>query len=126
VLQQSFLASRSDQLFHTLGFSDDDAAAGRGEAIVTAALVVFLRRRTIATFLNDPVGEQSLDDGVESAGAEPDVSIGLLLDIFQDGVAMLLAIAEGEQDLKHSGGQDDVGRLTGRAHLRILQGCLSG
>ena|ERR1700683_5143437 len=102
-LEKMFLTRGSDEPFHSLRFLDGNLPTRWSKPIVTAPLVVFFRRWPMPALLDRAVNQKALDDGIQSTGAEPHVTIGLILNFFQDGVAMLLTIPQGQQDLKHGG-----------------------
>src|SRR2546427_6158462 len=99
--QQVFLARGRYQTFHAFRLADRRFAAGWSYAVIAAPLIVFLGRRTVAALFDQPFVQQPLDDRVQRASAEPYVTAALLLDIFQNRVAVFLVIAQCQQHLEH-------------------------
>ena len=71
------------------------------QAVIAAALVVVLRRGPGPHLHDQALRQQALDDAVQRAGAELDFAGSLLLDLFQDRVAMLVAVGQGKQHVEH-------------------------
>src|ERR1700722_11087091 len=62
----------------------------------------------------DPAGfEQSLDGGVKRRRADRDFAIGKFTRLLHDGVAMLVAVGECEQDKEGRGGKRKIGAIHG-------------
>jgi hypothetical protein len=73
--------------------------AESGEAVVAAALVV-----GEAGFEDEAAGEEAVDGAVERAGTHGDVLAGFE----HDGVAVLFAVGEGEEDGEDGGGEGEM------------------
>src|SRR6266404_3472219 len=108
--QQPLVPRRDDQPLHPLRFGYSYLTAERRQSVVAPPLVVLVGGRPIARFLEDALDQQPLDHGVERARAEADLAVGLVLDFLQNGVAVLFAIAQREQYLKHRRGEWYHGR----------------
>ena len=76
------------------------AAAGFGDAVVTAAFVVKCGVGAFVGLLNESRRQHSLQAAIKRAGAELKVAIGLTGDVLHDAVTVLFARDEGEQNVE--------------------------
>src|SRR6266498_4798530 len=87
---QPLCARRSQQVFHALCFGNRNLLSEGSQAIVPPALVVCAG--PFIEFFDQAVIEQTLENGVQRTGAEPDLSFSTVLDFLQYGVAMHVAV----------------------------------
>ena len=78
---------------------------GGGDPVVAAALVVERGVGTLVALLDQAVGEHALDRAVERARAHAHGAVGELLDPLHERVAVLLTVAERQQQVEHRRGQ---------------------
>ena len=94
-------------------FTGAGAGAVGRDPVVATTLVVELRVGTLGGLLDEAVGEHALDRAVEGPGAHADGAVGELFDAAHDGVAVLFAVTEREQDVEDRRGEGLVAGLTG-------------
>src|SRR5687768_7368728 len=82
------------------GFRFSHTPAQWRQAVVAPTVVVVCRIGSFAQLLDQLGLEQPLDHRIEGAGTQPDPSVRPFSDVLQDGVAMALAISEGDEDVK--------------------------
>jgi hypothetical protein len=88
----------------TLG--SEDAAAKAGHPIISAALVAFSGGTAEGLF--DQVGiDQPLESSVEGGGPEADFAARSLEDFLHDGVAVLVLVREGKENVEPVGLQGE-------------------
>src|SRR6185295_11979989 len=69
-----------------------------GQTVIAPPFVVI--NRTLVEFLNESITQESLDNRVKRTRAEPDLSLRPVFDFFKDGVAVHIAISDGEPDME--------------------------
>src|SRR5690242_11216083 len=102
--------------FHALCFGNGYFATEFSEAVVTPALVIERKFGTASGFGDESRGLEASQVAVEGARAETDLVVGAAGDFLENGVAVLVAVGESDEDLKHRGseGQERVrGFLSG-------------
>ena len=98
-MANALVAGAGDGLLKARGFCGEGLAAGGGEPVVAAALVV-----GDPGFGDEGGGEEAVDGAVERSRAHGDVMASFL----HDGVAVLFAVGEREED-----GEDGWGERNG-------------
>lgn len=93
---------REDEL-EMARFFERDPAAGFGDAVVAAALVIAIGIGTLAKFLNEAGFEQTLDGAIERAGAELNFARRALGDFLHDGVAVAFAFSKRDENVEAIG-----------------------
>src|SRR5690242_10955036 len=98
--RESARARELEHLRQTAGFRLRGRCAHRREAIVTAPLVVVLRRRTLPYFADQALLEQSLDRPIQRARAEFQRAAGPLGDVLHDRVAVAVPVSQRDEDVE--------------------------
>ena len=80
---------------------DRDGLPQCGELVIAPARVVKLGVSPPLGTLDELIGQQPFDGGVESPRAQDDRLGGTPFDLLDDRVAMTLAVGEGEEDMKY-------------------------
>jgi hypothetical protein len=95
------LACDVQERAETIDFLFERVATGAGELVVTTARIADVRR---GFHVHYPTRfHQPLQRAIDRAGAEPELTVGLTLDVFENRVAMPLAAGEREQHMQNGG-----------------------
>src|SRR5205814_1402101 len=115
-------ACEANQLGETPRLGAGHRGRERRQAIVPPPLVVERARRTPVRFDDEPLLEHAMDGPVQGAGAKFELTIGARFDVLDDGIAMPVAIGEGEEDMKRDRGERQQGvDVSGReAHTTTI------
>jgi hypothetical protein len=100
-------AGVGEKLFEVAGFFHGGAAAGFGEAVVAAALVVVLGVGALFEFFDEILFEEAFDGAVEGAGTEADFAGGAFGDFLHDGIAVAVAVGESYENVKGVSGEEE-------------------
>lgn len=107
-------AGVGEKFFEMASFFHGGAAAGFGEAVVAAAFVVVFGIGALFEFFDEVLFEEALDSTVEGAGAKADLAGGTFSDFLHDGIAVAVAIGEGDENVKGVTGKKE------RAHRQTI------
>lgn len=86
--------------FETLHLGGGDVATEARETIVAPALIIERRIGPFVRFRDQAVGQQSPKHRVEAAGANLHISARAAAHLFDNGIAMLIAVGKRHQDVK--------------------------
>jgi hypothetical protein len=98
-----------EELLEMAGFFLSGAASCASDAVIAAADVVMLGIGTLFEFINEAGFEKAFDGAIERAGAELNFAGGALGDFLHDGIAVAIAIGQGDEDVEAIGGEGGAG-----------------
>ena len=110
LLHDALAAGSGDGAGEAACFCAENRGSEIGEPVVSAALVV-----GEACFFDEAAAHHAVDGTVERAGAHGEAASAVFGYGLHDGVAVLFAVGEGEQDGEDGGGEREV--LVRRAHV---------
>ncbi len=87
--------------FEPFQLSGGDVTPESRQPIVAPALVVQRRVGPFVCLGDEAIRQQAPERRIETAGADLDVAAGPAAHFFDDGVAVLVAVGEREQHVKH-------------------------
>lgn len=98
-LEDAFGSGGAEKGREAIGFLSGEFAAGGGEAVIAATVVVRI------DFLYEFFFEEGFDGAVEGSGAKSDGSAGLFFDLAHDAVAVEVVASERKEDVEGGRGE---------------------